>query len=162
MAAVYWFICAREAYPAALPIVAGSQANFNRATVNAVGNLRKSRHGIGDLLARPNSKSVNDHLLCDGSAIDRISYPQLFAELGTDWGAGDGVNTFNLPNLNVAALPVPVSTPPQDVGDGGTVNTGETPDPPTNPGETGGGGGNVTTGGRPRNRDPGDIPMPTQ
>lgn len=148
--AVYWFICVREAYPAALPVAAASQQDFNRKTVNAIAGLRKSRHGIGDLLARPNAKAIADHLLCDGSAVSRLSFNQLFAEVGTDWGAGDGVTTFNLPNLNAEALPVPEEVPEQEVSDGGTVSTGTpTPSPTPTPAQTGGAGGNVTTGGRP-------------
>jgi microcystin-dependent protein len=34
-----------------------------------------------------------------GSAVSRISYGRLFSVLGTSWGAGDGVNTFNLPDM---------------------------------------------------------------
>lgn len=39
-------------------------------------------------------------LLCDGSAVSRTTYSALFGKIGTRWGTGDGVNTFNLPNLN--------------------------------------------------------------
>lgn len=39
------------------------------------------------------------YLLCDGAAVSRVTYAALFAELGTIWGAGDGLNTFNLPPL---------------------------------------------------------------
>lgn len=38
-------------------------------------------------------------LNCDGSAISRSTYSALFTAIGTVWGAGDGVNTFNLPGL---------------------------------------------------------------
>jgi microcystin-dependent protein len=38
-------------------------------------------------------------LLCDGTAISRTTYAALFAVIGTAYGNGDGVNTFNLPNL---------------------------------------------------------------
>jgi len=34
---------------------------------------------------------------CDGSAVSRTMYPDLFAAIGTTWGAGDGSTTFNLP-----------------------------------------------------------------
>lgn len=34
---------------------------------------------------------------CDGSAVSRTMYPDLFAAIGTIWGAGDGSTTFNLP-----------------------------------------------------------------
>lgn len=37
-------------------------------------------------------------LLCDGSAISRAQYPELFAAIGTNYGAGDGSTTFNIPN----------------------------------------------------------------
>ena len=38
-------------------------------------------------------------LVCDGSAVSRSTYPQLFAAIGTNWGVGDGSTTFNLPDL---------------------------------------------------------------
>lgn len=38
-------------------------------------------------------------LLCDGSAVSRTQYSRLFGVIGTTYGAGDGTDTFNLPNL---------------------------------------------------------------
>ena len=38
-------------------------------------------------------------LLCDGSAISRSTYSELFEVIGTTYGSGDGSTTFNLPNL---------------------------------------------------------------
>jgi len=37
-------------------------------------------------------------LLCDGSAVSRTIYANLYAALGTTYGAGDGTTTFNLPD----------------------------------------------------------------
>ena len=37
-------------------------------------------------------------LMCDGSAVSRTTYADLFAEIGTSYGAGDGSTTFNLPD----------------------------------------------------------------
>lgn len=37
-------------------------------------------------------------LLCDGAAVSRATYADLFAALGTTYGAGDGSTTFNVPN----------------------------------------------------------------
>lgn len=37
--------------------------------------------------------------LCDGSAVSRTMYGPLFAAIGINFGGGDGVNTFNLPDL---------------------------------------------------------------
>jgi microcystin-dependent protein len=39
------------------------------------------------------------YLLCDGSAISRSSYADLFSAIGTTWGSGDGSTTFNVPDL---------------------------------------------------------------
>lgn len=38
-------------------------------------------------------------LECDGTAVSRTTYADLFAVLGTTWGAGDGTTTFNLPDM---------------------------------------------------------------
>ena len=38
------------------------------------------------------------YLLCDGSAVSREEYSELFSVIGTKYGAGDGSTTFNLPN----------------------------------------------------------------
>ena len=38
-------------------------------------------------------------LLCDGSAVSRTDYADLFTVIGTSFGAGDGSTTFNLPDL---------------------------------------------------------------
>lgn len=39
------------------------------------------------------------YLRCDGAAVLRATYAALFAAIGTEWGAGDGTTTFNLPNF---------------------------------------------------------------
>jgi hypothetical protein len=39
------------------------------------------------------------YLLCDGSAVSRTTYADLFAAIGTTYGSGDGNSTFNLPSL---------------------------------------------------------------
>lgn len=39
------------------------------------------------------------YLYCDGSEVDREVYKELFAAIGTTWGAGDGTDTFNIPDL---------------------------------------------------------------
>jgi len=38
-------------------------------------------------------------LPCDGRALVRADYPALFSLLGTNYGAGNGTTTFNLPNM---------------------------------------------------------------
>lgn len=43
---------------------------------------------------------IKDYLLCDGQAVSRIEYAQLFDLIFTLFGNGDGSTTFNVPNLN--------------------------------------------------------------
>ena len=38
-------------------------------------------------------------LLCNGSAVSRTTYAELFAAIGTSYGAGNGSTTFNLPDF---------------------------------------------------------------
>ena len=45
------------------------------------------------------SSVPSGYLLCDGSAVSRVTYTDLFNAIGTAHGAGDGSTTFNLPNL---------------------------------------------------------------
>ena len=45
------------------------------------------------------SSAPKGWLVCDGSAVSRTEYDELFEVIGTTYGAGDGSTTFNLPNL---------------------------------------------------------------
>ena len=38
-------------------------------------------------------------LICDGSEKKQSQYPDLFSAIGRSYGAGDGVSTFNVPDL---------------------------------------------------------------
>lgn len=38
-------------------------------------------------------------LLCDGSAVSRSTYSNLYDAIGVSWGTGDNATTFNLPDL---------------------------------------------------------------
>lgn len=47
-------------------------------------------------------------LLCNGAAVSRTTYSDLFAVIGTKYGAGDGSTTFNLPAAESGAALYPV------------------------------------------------------
>ena len=55
--------------------------------------------GPGRLEDFAGSAAPAGFLLCDGSAVSRTTYADLYAAIGTTWGAGDGSTTFNLPDL---------------------------------------------------------------
>lgn len=54
----------------------------------------------GAIIPFAGSTIPSGYLPCDGSAISRTTYADLFAVIGTTYGSGDSSTTFNLPNLN--------------------------------------------------------------
>jgi microcystin-dependent protein len=54
---------------------------------------------VGTVQAYAGSTIPGGWLDCDGSAVSRTTYANLFAAIGTTWGVGDGSTTFNLPDL---------------------------------------------------------------
>lgn len=57
------------------------------------------RTPISAVMYFPRTTAPTGWLKCNGAAISRTAYSNLFAIIGTTFGAGDGVNTFNLPDL---------------------------------------------------------------
>ena len=53
---------------------------------------------IGAIVAYSSNNAPTNWLICDGSAINRVTYAELFSVIGTTYGSGDGTTTFNLPN----------------------------------------------------------------
>lgn len=54
---------------------------------------------IGAIMPFGSDTIPENWLLCDGSAVSRTTYQDLFNTIGTTYGTGDGFTTFNLPNL---------------------------------------------------------------
>ena len=54
---------------------------------------------IGSYIQFAGSQAPEGFLVCNGGAISRTTYSELFAVIGTTYGSGDGSTTFNLPNL---------------------------------------------------------------
>jgi len=53
----------------------------------------------GSIMAYMGTNAPTGWLLCDGSAVSRTLYSRLFGAIGIANGSGDGMNTFNLPDL---------------------------------------------------------------
>lgn len=53
----------------------------------------------GSIQMYAGSTAPSGWLICDGSAVSRDDYANLFSVIGTTYGSGDGSTTFNLPNL---------------------------------------------------------------
>lgn len=54
---------------------------------------------IGDFKWSARLSNFSGWLICDGSAVSRTTYADLFNIIGTTFGAGNGTTTFNLPDM---------------------------------------------------------------
>lgn len=83
--------------------IANGTSNNHAASVSQVNALVPT----GSIIATAVSAAPAGWLFCAGQAENRTTYAALFAAIGTTYGAGDGVTTFNLPDLRgrtIAAL----------------------------------------------------------
>lgn len=53
----------------------------------------------GGILAYGAASAPTGFLLCDGSLVSRATFAALFAVIGIDFGAGDGMTTFAVPDM---------------------------------------------------------------
>ncbi len=53
----------------------------------------------GTIMAYSGSTAPAGWIFCDGSAISRITYADLYSAIGTIYGSGNGSTTFNVPDL---------------------------------------------------------------
>lgn len=70
--------------------------------IQAIKNIIDSRSSAipsGTVTATAALNAPTGWLFCYGQAVSRATYANLFAAVGIAFGAGDGVNTFNLPDL---------------------------------------------------------------
>ena len=58
-----------------------------------------NRSEVGTIKPWGKATAPDGYLLCDGSAVSRSTYADLFAVIGTTYGAGDSSTTFNVPDL---------------------------------------------------------------
>lgn len=73
--------------------------DLSNATNTAISFMKANSAPITTIIMSPLANPPTGYLLCDGSAISRTSYADLFTALGTLYGAGDGSTTFNLPDF---------------------------------------------------------------
>ena len=62
-------------------------------------NIKHSHNPIGSVIAFAGINPPFGYLLCHGQEVSRSEYSNLFNIIGELYGVGDGVNTFNLPDL---------------------------------------------------------------
>ena len=147
MSVFYRFIATKTSYATTIPL----NVKPNELVRRVRGALLATAYPtlVGELKDFPLSTAIPNFLLCDGSEVAQIDFPELYAYLGDSEGTPVVATNFLLPDFVGVSTPAP-TYPPQTT-DGGSVNTGGTGTEPTDPGQTGGTtGGNPVSGGRPR------------
>ncbi|MGU2412695.1 tail fiber protein [Stenotrophomonas maltophilia] len=80
----------------------GSELRFNGKPVWHGGTfdpVTKANRIPGQVIMFAGKSAPAGTLLCNGAAVSRTTYADLFAAIGTLYGAGDGKTTFNLPAM---------------------------------------------------------------
>ena len=76
---------------------------------------------IGEIKMWSTGTAPTGYLLCNGAAVSRSTYADLFAVVGTTWGSGDGSTTFNLPDFR-NRMPVGAGTTYSANSQGGSAD----------------------------------------
>jgi microcystin-dependent protein len=76
-----------------------SKINGELDAENLAASIRQALHEAGDIKASGRAAAPTGWLMCEGQAISRATFAALFAAISTAYGAGDGVTTFNVPDL---------------------------------------------------------------
>lgn len=76
----------------------GDLLTFNGTTWVASPPAEAGGVPVGTVIWRASVNTPDGYLPVDGAAVSRTTYADLFAEVGTTHGVGDGSTTFNVPN----------------------------------------------------------------
>lgn len=73
-------------------------SNLNQLQTNVETAINQNEP-IGAVKMYAGANAPNGYFICDGSAISRREYADLFNVIGTTYGSGNGSTTFNIPDL---------------------------------------------------------------
>lgn len=80
-----------------------NQIDHNLTEHNQDGTHKSSAYDVynpvGIIAPFAGSAAPGGWLMCDGSAVSRTTYANLFGVIGSTFGAGDGSTTFNVPDM---------------------------------------------------------------
>jgi microcystin-dependent protein len=83
------------------PVLYVQDANNIHCVVHrpsAIGDGNTADSEIGAVMAFALTAEPVGYLLCDGRAVSRVTYSDLFSKIGVSHGSGDGSTTFNIPD----------------------------------------------------------------
>lgn len=73
--------------------------NNDGQLLQAIKTLIRGKQIPGQIIVFAGTVAAPGTLICDGAAVSREDYADLFAAIGTVYGEGDGMATFNLPKI---------------------------------------------------------------
>ena len=99
-----WEIKSSVKLPGTPTVGTAPDVNDSSNKVATTGWARNLATPVGTIAAFGGTSAPSGWLVCDGSAISRTTYANLFDVIGTSYGSGDGSTTFNLPTQSVLPL----------------------------------------------------------
>lgn len=133
MSELFSYICTKQTADPFIPPTTPNLTILARDVSDSFYALQGGYFRVGQISLYPVQRAVANHLLCDGSEVSKVEFPELYDYLGDSQGTPADPDNFVLPNYIGALDPATTATP--ETVEGGTV-TSETP---SNPG-TGAGG----------------------
>ena len=82
------------------PSTASYEANKGSVGENDLSLVPVSLVPSGTIIQFAGKTIPDGYLSCNGALVSRTQFADLFAAIGTTWGAGDGKTTFKLPNMH--------------------------------------------------------------
>jgi microcystin-dependent protein len=112
--------------------VYNTSETYTKAEIDALISSPQVSVPIGSIVVNASSIVDTGYFECNGGQVSRTTYSGLFAKIGTVYGAGNGLNTFNLPDLRGEFLRGWDNSRGQDVGRGlGSPQDQQTIAPPS-------------------------------
>ena len=100
-------------------------SKINALVMNEIVSEINRNTPVGEVKQYAGETAPNGYLLCQGQAVSRTTYANLFNVIGTKYGNGDGSTTFNLPDLR-GRVPVGLNATDNDFKTLGTTGGSKT------------------------------------
>lgn len=79
--------------------VAQATEDMQAVNLGQLNSYLKPLSPVGTVIWFAGASAPEGYLICNGGAVSRTTYTNLFKVIGVTYGAGDSTTTFNLPNL---------------------------------------------------------------
>lgn len=122
MSTLYAYICTKSTYDPVIPTVTADIRILARDVSDSFASIAGGFFQVGKISLFPLQKAVPFHLLCDGSEVSQVSFPELFEYLGTSQGTPVDPANFVLPDF-IGGTFTPAATATPETVSGGTIAT---------------------------------------